>query len=202
MRTAAILLAAGESTRAGSAKPLLPWFGATLVERQVKALVCAGVSEVHVVTGNEADAVGRHIHGEHVHAVFNPRYREGKSTSVKAGLAALPPETEAIVILAVDRPRPVSLIRRVLGAHAAKKALITCPSYGRRGGHPIVFDASLTEELKAISDERKGIREVPRAHAERINRVDVDTPLARLDLNNPEAYWDAGHTFPDPRLEA
>ena len=63
MRSVAILLAAGESTRAGSPKPLLPWFGATLVERQVEALLRAGVSDVFVVTGHRAEEVGAHLRG-------------------------------------------------------------------------------------------------------------------------------------------
>ena len=199
MKIVGILLAAGESTRAGTPKPLLSWFGATLVERQVEALLRVGVAEVYVVTGHRADEVHRHIQGDHVHAVFNPRYREGKSTSVKAGLAALPPDTGAIVVLAVDQPRPVWIIRRVLEAHATQRALITCPSFAHRGGHPIVFDGLLMEELKGISEERQGIRELLRSHADEINWVDVDTPLARLDLNTPEAYQEACRTFPDPR---
>jgi len=171
------------------------------VERQIEALLRAGVSEVYVVSGHRADEVHPYIRGEHVHAVFNPRYRDGKATSVRAGLAAVPGDTRAIVFLAADQPRPVWLVRRVLDVHAAKNAFITCPSSARRGGHPIVLDASLTEELKAISEDRQGIREVLRAHAHAIHWVEVDTPLARLDLNTPEAYREACHTFPDPRLE-
>ena len=201
MKTSAILLAAGQSTRAGTLKPLLPWFGATLVERQEEALLRAGVSEAFVVTGHRAEEVRARIRGGRVHPVFNPRYREGRSTSVKAGRTAVPPDTQAILFLAVDQPRPAGLIRRVLEAHREKTALITCPSHGRRGGHPIVFDASLLEELKAISGEREGVGAVLRAHADRINWVELDTPLARLDLNTPEAYRDACATFPDPRLE-
>ncbi len=201
MKVSGILLAAGESTRVGTPKPLLPWFGATLVERQVEALLRAGVADVFVVTGHRADEVCAHLHGAHVQAVFNPYYRQGKSTSVKAGLAALPPDAQAIALLAVDQPRPVWLIRCILESHAATKALITCPSYARRGGHPIVFDRSLVEELKGISEERQGIRVVLRAHAGEINWVEVDTALARLDLNTPEAYQEACRTFPDPRRE-
>ena len=202
MKTAAILLAAGESTRAGTPKPLLPWFGATLVERQVEALLRAGVSDVFVVTGHRADNVRAHLRGEPVHPVFNSRYRDGRATSVRAGLAALPPDTQAVVLLGVDQPRPVWLRRRVLEAHAAKRALITCPRYAGRGGQPIVLDASLAGELETISDERQGVRQVVRAHAEQVNWVEVDTPLARLDLNTPEAYREACRTFPDPRREA
>lgn len=201
MKIAAILLAAGESSRAGTPKPLLPWFGATLVERQVQALLRAGVSDVFVVTGHRAEEVRPYLRGAHVHPVFNPDYREGKVTSVRAGVAALPPHTQAVVILGVDQPRPVWLLRRVLEAHSAKQALITCPRYAGRGGHPLVLDGSLAGELEAISEGGQGLRQVLRAHADQINWVEVETPLARLDLNTPEAYREACRTFPDPREE-
>src|SRR3990172_6610084 len=116
-KTFAILLAAGESSRMGRPKPLLPWFGATLVERQVEALLDAGVDDVYVVTGHRAYEVQAKVHGDRVHRILNPHYMLGKSTSVKAGLAGLPEETSAILLLAVDQPRPAWLIRKVLESH-------------------------------------------------------------------------------------
>lgn len=201
MKTTAILLAAGESIRAGSPKPLLPWFGATLVERQVEALLAAGVDGVIGVTGHEAEAVGPLLCSDRVRAVFNPRYREGRTTSLQVGLAALPPDAEAILVLGVDQPRPAGLIRRILAAHAAARPLITIPRHAGRGGHPIVLDVSLAGDLARISDERQGIRDVVRAHLDRVYWVEVDTPLVRLDMNTPEDYREACRTFPDPRRE-
>jgi molybdenum cofactor cytidylyltransferase len=198
-KTCAILLAAGESSRMGNPKPLLPWFGATLVERQAEALLDAGVDDVYVVTGHRAYEVQARVRGPHVHRVLNPHYKLGKSTSVKAGLAALPEGAGAILLLAVDQPRPASLIRQVLDSHRAKHALITCPRYKDHGGHPLVFDGSLAVELDSISEETQGVRSVIKAHASQVNWVDVDTPLARMDLNTPEAYEEAVRTFPDPR---
>lgn len=84
------MLAAGESTRMGTPKPLLPWFGATLVERQSEALLKAGVDDVYVVTGHHACEVHPRVHGPRIHRVLNPHYKLGKSTSIRAGLAALP----------------------------------------------------------------------------------------------------------------
>jgi molybdenum cofactor cytidylyltransferase len=198
-KTCAILLAAGESSRMGNPKPLLPWFGATLVERQAEALLDAGVDDVYVVTGHRAYEVQARVRGPHVHRVLNPHYKLGKSTSVKAGLAGLPEGAGAIVLLAVDQPRPAWLIRQVLESHRAKHALITCPRYKGHGGHPLVFDGSLAVELDTISEETHGVRSVIKAHADQVNWVDVDTPLARMDLNTPEAYEEAVRTFPDPR---
>ncbi len=199
MTTCAILLAAGESTRMGSPKPLLDWFGAPLVQRQVEALLEAGVTDVYVVTGHRAYEVQAAIRGEHAHRVLNPHYRLGKTTSIKAGLAELPPDADPIVLLAVDQPRPAWLIREVIEAHLAGDALITMPEYLGRGGHPIVFAGSLRVQLDNISEETEGIREVIRAHTDQTARLAVDTPLARLDLNTPGALKAAREVFPDPR---
>ncbi len=201
MKTSAILLAAGESTRMGAPKPLLDWFGAPLVQRQVEALIDGGVADVFVVTGHRAYEVQAAVHGEHVRRVLNPHYLQGKSTSVMAGLAALARDTEDLVVLAVVQPRPAWLIRRLLESHEASGALISCPRSGGRGGHPLVFSATLSVELDGISEDTQGLREVVRAHADDVNWVDVESPVARLDINTPEAYRAALESFPDPRMK-
>lgn len=200
--TFAILLAAGQSTRMGTPKPLLAWFGATLVERQTEALLEAGVDDVYVVTGHRAYEVHARVRGAHVYRVLNPHYKLGKSTSIKAGLAALPHGIETIVLLAVDQPRPAWLIRKVLESHRTTRAPISCPRYHNHGGHPLIFSGALAIELDSISEETEGVRSVVKAHAAQINWVEMDTPLARLDLNTPEAYEKAKGLFPDPREAA
>ena len=101
----AILTAAGESTRMGSPKPLLSWKGTTLVEYQVRCLLDAGCSEVVVVLGHAAEMVEPHVVGEHVRHVLNPLYRQGKTTSIKAGLGVVSDDADGILLLAVDQPR-------------------------------------------------------------------------------------------------
>lgn len=205
---AAILLAAGESTRMGSPKPLLPWFGRTLVERQVEGLLEAGVRTVCVVTGHRAAdvaaAVGssplftRWVLQEDRRVVLaeNPRYLEGKTTSIKAGLACLPPDAIAVAVLAVDQPRPASVSRRVLESHLASGRPVSSPRYQGHGGHPLVFSAGTRKELEVISEEREGLREVMRRHAGDINWVAFDDAVVRLDLNTREVYEQALKTFP------
>jgi molybdenum cofactor cytidylyltransferase len=204
----AILLAAGESTRMGSPKPLLPWFGRTLVEGQVEGLLEAGVKTVCVVTGHHGAEVAAAVGGSplftrwvlqedrRVVVTDNPRYREGKTTSIKAGLAALPPHAGAVVVLAVDQPRPASVTRRVLESHLASGRPVSSPRYEGHGGHPLVFSASLRPELEAISEEREGLREVMRRHARETNWVTFNDPVVRLDLNTPEAYQQALMSYP------
>ena len=192
MTVAAILLAAGESSRMGRPKPLLSWQGETLVEYQVHSLLEGGVDEVFVVTGKsdaEVTPILRNLKG--VRRVHNPHFAEGKTTSIKAGIAALPDEVTSIVLLAVDQPRPAWVVRLVLDSHLAAAALLTSPRFEGHGGHPLVFDGTLREELAEISEESQGIREVFKHHEHHMNTVEFHNEIVRLDLNTPEAYEDA-----------
>ena len=191
----AILTAAGESTRMGSPKPLLPWKGTTLVEYQIRCLLDAGCAEVVVVLGHAAEIVEPYVTGEHVRHVLNPHYRQGKTTSIKAGLGAISDDAEAILLLAVDQPRTIEIIAQVLKAHNAHRPAITSPRYEGHGGHPLVFDASLRPELEAITEESQGIRQVFDAHRAEVFEATIDDPILRLDLNTPEAYEEAKQRY-------
>ena len=184
----AILTAAGESTRMGRPKPLLPWQGTTLVEYQVQSLTQAGAAEVVVVLGHESDAVAPYVKGPCSRWVLNPDYRLGRTSSIRAGLSAIDPDADAILLLGVDQPRTEKIVSAVIDAHARLGALITSPRYRGRGGHPLIFSASLKDELQSISEEGQGIRQVFDAHRGDVSEVEIDDSLVRLDLNTPEAY--------------
>ncbi len=184
----AILTAAGESSRMGRPKALLPWRGTTLVEYQVSSLLEGGASEVVVVLGHEHEAVAPRVKGDCVTYVINPQYALGKTTSIKAGLRELGPGVTDIMLLAVDQPRPPEIVARVVESHLAAGALVTSPRYRGRGGHPLIFSAALRAELAAITEGGQGVRAVFRAHAADVNEVRIDDPVIRLDLNTPEDY--------------
>ena len=187
-KVSAILTAAGESSRMGRPKALLPWQGLTLVEYQAASLLEGGASEVIVVLGHEHDTIAPHVKGDGVRYVVNPQYAIGKTTSIKAGLRELGQEATDIMLLAVDQPRPPAMVARVVDSHLGAGALVTSPRYRGRGGHPLVFSAALRGELAAITEEGQGVRAVFRAHGGDVNEVHVDDPVIRLDLNTPEDY--------------
>ena len=187
----AILTAAGESTRMGRPKPLLPWHGVPLVQYQTTSLLDAGVDEVVVVLGSQHEEVVPHVAGRGVRYVINSQYRLGKTTSIKAGLQSSNSGAAGILLLGIDQPRPAEIISTIIQAHLGHNALITSPRYQGLGGHPLVFSHLLRGELGAIVEERQGIREVFRAHSSEVNEVVIDDPIVRLDLNSPEAYEEA-----------
>ena len=187
-RISAILTAAGESTRMGRPKPLLEWHGVPLVRFQIDSLLDAGVHEVVVVLGHECSLVARHVSGVGVRPVVNADYKHGKTTSVLRGIFSAGPDATDLILLAVDQPRPAWVVKRVIESHVDQNALITSPRYQGRGGHPLVFSATLRGELESITDEGQGVREVFDVHRGEVNEVAFNDPIVRLDLNTPEEY--------------
>ncbi len=179
----------------GRLKALLPWGGLTLVEHQVNCLIDAGVAEVVVVLGHRAEEVVPYVKGRSVRYVVNADYRQGKTTSIKAGLRAISSDADAILLLAVDQPRTKDIVAQVIRAHMEKKAIITSPRYQGHGGHPLIFSAALKPELERTTEDRQGIREVFQSHRHEVNEVCIDDPIIRLDLNTPQSYEEAMRRF-------
>ncbi|RLC58539.1 MAG: nucleotidyltransferase family protein [Chloroflexi bacterium] len=183
----AILLAAGESTRMGSPKPLLAWQGATLIEYQIAQLREAGVSDVIAVLGHRSADFLPLVSAAGARGVFNERYREGRASSLRAGAAAVE-GAQTVVVLSVDQPRPASVTRRLLGAHASG---ITVPSHTGRRGHPVVLDAALLPELREADEATQGLRAVLARHAAEVHEVPFDSAAVLLDLITPQDYEQA-----------
>ena len=218
---AGLLLAAGESTRMGEPKALLPWQGKTLVEHQVAALTSAGLSQIVTVLGHQSERLEALLRGwAGVRCIYNPDYQQGKTTSIMAGLRALcqswdgsPSAThetgpgtsqeEAILLLNVDQPRSADTIRRIMELHFRKSrggfpvesCLITIPTYQGKGGHPIILSTSLMSELVEISEQTLGLKAVVLKHEGETQRVEIDSPEILLDLNTPKDYQMALEMF-------
>jgi molybdenum cofactor cytidylyltransferase len=184
---AAILLAAGESSRMGQPKALLDWEGVTLIRHQVDSLLHAGASPVIVVLGHKPKSISPEIPSQAI-IVVNKNYKNGRSSSVKKGLKALEKNSLDIAILGVDQPRSPSLLTTLFVEHRKAKALISRPTYEGKHGHPIIFNTRLLAELLDIDDESQGLRDVVHRHEEVIHDVQVSTTEVLLDLNSPEEY--------------
>ena len=121
-----VLLAAGESSRMGQPKPLLPWRGTTMIEYQMNSLLQGGCDQVIVVTGKYDSEMAPLLKDRPgIIRAYNPNYAEGKATSVQAGIWEVPDGVRSIVLLAVDQPRPAWVIERVLKLHTDFGAAVT-----------------------------------------------------------------------------
>ena len=203
---AALLLAAGESTRMGELKALLPWHGTTLLEHQLSSLASAGVSLTIVVLGHQSERLEPLLrHRPDVKWVHNPQYRQGKTTSIKVGVHALREinqgfsglgDKDAFLVLNVDQPRSIQTIRKIIELHLLADSnesndqpkLITVPTYRGKGGHPIILSTSLIDEVLGISEDTMGVKALVKHHEKEAQRVEIDSPEVLVDLNTPEDY--------------
>ena len=183
----AILLVAGESTRMGRQKALLPWEGTTLLEYQLAQLAAVDeIGEIVVVTGHEPDRIAEIASAApRTRVAHNAAYRTGKVSSITTGLAAVSPAADAILLLGVDQPRPAGVLRAVVETHLAGERLITVPTRDAHRGHPVIFDSALRGELSAINEETLGVRAILQRRAADVGTVEIADPAVMLDLNSP-----------------
>lgn len=188
MTIAAILLAGGESSRMGTPKPLLEWGGYTLIEYQLAQLKGPPVDRLVVVLGHRADEVRPYVQRAGALAVVNDLYAEGRASSLRVGAAALGDDTEAVLVLNVDQPRPHAVIERLVREQRRLGSLITVPTYEGQRGHPPHLAGRLLPELREAREETQGLREVMRRHEGDVSEVAFDTPVVLLDINQPQEY--------------
>ena len=185
---AAVVLAAGAASRFGEQKLLMPLGGKAIVRLTVERTLASQVEHALVVLGRDADAVREALAGLPVRCVVNPRYRDGMSTSLHAGLGALPPTAEAALVVLGDQPGVTpAILDRLIATYRQSQKPIVVPVYeqGTRG-NPVLFDASLFPELRAVGGDQ-GARDVIARDAERIAAVMFPFPMPR-DVDSPVDY--------------
>ena len=187
-QVAAIVLAAGGSSRMGQPKQLLPIGGQPMVRRVTQAMCETGLVQVVVVVGAHAAAVTAALAGLPVDIVANPDWAGGMSTSVRAGLGALGPEIQAVLIALADQPALTpDLLRTLVARHQASRALISAPFYQGQRGNPVLFDRQLFPELLAVEGDRGG-RALFARYQGQIERVEVDDPAVIQDIDTLKDY--------------
>ncbi|HLY04907.1 MAG TPA: nucleotidyltransferase family protein [Rhizomicrobium sp.] len=185
-RVAAVVLAAGMSTRMGNNKLLADIHGQPLVRRVVGSIEASAARPIVVVTGHDDELVGAALRGTEAAIVHNPAYRDGLSTSLRAGISVLT-ECDAAIILLGDMPAiSPFVIDKMIAAYEPKKrnAICVAASRGRRG-NPVLFDRAFFPELQTISGDI-GAREIIRMHWPLVCEVDVDDDGPLIDLDTPE----------------
>jgi molybdenum cofactor cytidylyltransferase len=186
---AAVLLAAGLSRRMGAFKPLLPFGGVSVAEACVAALRAGGACEVVVVVGHRGAEVRAALaHMEGLRFAFNEAEGSEMGVSVARGVEALSKEVEAVLVALVDQPAvPPSEIERLFEARRRTGARLVVPEWEGRGGHPVLLDLSLREELLSLVPE-KGLRALFDAHRAEVLRVPAASPYVARDMDTWEDY--------------
>ena len=205
-RLAAIVLAAGESTRMGQPKALLPWGGVPLVRHQVDLLAAQpAVDPVIVVVGALLDEVQATLDSTPARVVTNPRFREGRATSLAAGARALKGRPTSVLVVSVDQPLAPELLDPLVTAWQAEPDALLRPTFAGRSGHPLIVPADVAPELEQVTEATQGLRAVVTRHRHRLRSVRVESELAVLNLNTPAdvaAAEPSSGPAPSPKLSA
>ena len=200
---AATILAAGASSRLGEPKQLLQFRGSSLIQRAVAA-VAADVGEVIVVLGAHRERISTALGDEPVRIVINQRWRDGASTSLQAGLAAVDDGYAGCVLMTCDQPLvDHEHIERLVAQWRTRPGHCAATGYANTAGVPALIPRSCFGEVNALSGDQ-GARAILRADRSATTIVpfegaafDVDRPSDLQRLREIEAT-----PIDDPSREA
>ena len=197
VKIAGIVLAAGRSTRMGENKLLMRIEGEPLVRRCARIVAEAGLDPVLVVVGHEAERIREALGGLACTEVPNERHALGMNTSLDAGVAAVPADSAAAVVVLADMPLvEARMIRALVERHRETGAALVSSRYGDVIAPPALYARAIFAELRGGQGDGRG-REVLARHAGEVVLVDwpadaladVDLPgdLARVAGRGPRA---------------
>lgn len=196
-KIAAIILAAGKSSRMGGPNKLLAEVeGQTLVRHAASAALGAGLSQCILVTGHMAEDVSQAVDALDLQIANNPDFADGMASSIRVGMSALDTGVEAVVVLLGDMPGITSAtIGGMIGAYrTSKHALIVTATADGKRGNPVLWDKRFFDALKTLTGDI-GARHVIAENAEFVYDYEIGA-AARLDLDTPDALAAAGGKLP------
>lgn len=189
-RVAAVVLAAGLSSRMGQSKALLPWGeNQTVIEHILGQLQQIDLEHILVVTGHLAEQVKAKATAMGIAVVHNPHYATGEMlSSLKAGLLEQGETTAAVLVVLADQPRlQHNIVRQLVQAFEDGKGEIVAPRYRGERGHPMLISRRYWDEILALS-AGGAPRDVIQKHRDQLYFVDVETDSVLSDIDTPEDY--------------
>lgn len=190
LKAAAVLLAAGLSRRMGERNKLLIELGGEpLVRRTARSFLAAG-ADVYAVIGHEAEAVRAALAGLPLSFVENPDFAEGKASSARAGVDAVPTGYDAVLVSPADlpllTPDDIEDLLRAFASSGRDRILI--PFFGDQRGNPVVFPAQLVAKMRA-SGRNVACRKFIDANPQLARRYEAANDHFVTDIDTPEDLW-------------
>jgi molybdenum cofactor cytidylyltransferase len=206
-RLCGVILAAGESTRMGRDKALLPWPPAAPLETFLSAairLFFSHVDVVLVVAGKNEAALAPVVYANGASLVINPNPERGQFSSLKTGLReVLNRGSDAAMIMPVDRPpveaRTIDTLETAFEQAISNRKWAVVPEYNGKHGHPILIGREMLEMFLRAA-ETSNARNVEHEYQAMIEYVPVDDPLVALNVDTPEQYASLKLHFPPSPL--
>jgi molybdenum cofactor cytidylyltransferase len=186
-KTAGIILAAGSSSRYGQTKQLLEWNGKSFIRHVTETALRSALEPVVVVTGFQHAEIEAQIQDLPVSIVYNADYEQGQSTSIKAGISALPANVGAAVFLLADQPQiPVEVIRALVESHASDMQAILAPLVlEEKRANPVLFDRVTFPSLLGLQGDVGG-RGIFDKH--KVSYLPWHDDILIFDVDKPEDY--------------
>ena len=186
---AGVVLAAGQSSRLGRPKQLLPLRGEPLLRHTLRAVLASSLDEILVVIGHEAEAVREAAADLPVRFVNNPDAALGQSTSVRAGLRALAPDADAAIFFLGDQPGVApDVVDALIAAWRETNAPVVAPRYVDGFGNPVLFDKRVFPDLATLQGDT-GARPIVHTYEKRGNLQSVNVDgLAPPDIDTEVDY--------------
>jgi molybdenum cofactor cytidylyltransferase len=188
-RIAAVVLAAGRSTRMGGPNKLVAEVARRpLVRIAAEQALASRAKPVTVVVGHQREQVEKALAGLPVHVVYNPDFAQGLGSSLRAGIAAVPAEADGAIVLLGDMPQvDARLIDRLIAAFDPDRgALVVVPTFEDKRGNPVLWSRRFFPDLMAIEGD-VGARHLIGQYGEAVVEVPVDGKAALVDIDTPEA---------------
>lgn len=188
-RVAALVLAAGRSSRMGSVnKLLLDYAGRPLVRRVVESMRASRVDSVTVVTGHQGERVAQALADLPVRRVHNPDHAEGMSTSLRVGLAAVEGACDAVLVGLGDMPdiRAEHIDRLIAAFDPIADRAICVPVHAGRRGNPVLWAGEFIPAMSRVTGDR-GARALLSEFAGRVHEVAMADPAVLFDVDTPAA---------------
>lgn len=188
-RVTAVVLAAGQASRMGQTKQLLPWGETTVLGQTLGNLRASAVHDILVVVGHDAEPVAGVAAAAGVPIVYNPDYATGEMlSSLQVAVEHLPDDRAAVLVMLADQPLvEAETIDALLGAYWQGQGELIAPFFAGRRGNPVLIGRRHFVELLALPADGAP-RDVLRRHAAEVVSVSMETDTILRDLDNPDEY--------------
>jgi len=185
MRTGVIILAAGQGRRMGRNKMIAMLHGEPMIHHVVDAVLAAHLPPPLVVLGHEADLVAAALEGEPHVPVLAEDHAGGMAHSIRAGIAAVPDDWDAVIIALGDMPLvPPQLFSKL--AKCAHPGAVVLPEYRGQRGNPVLWGRAHFAALSVLEGD-KGARDLLSALGDLVVRIDWSDDTILRDADTPDA---------------
>jgi len=184
----AAVLSAGASSRMGEPKALLKINGKNFIQIITEKIRKAGIKDICIVLGSNAEALRNSIGVENVRILVNRDWEKGQLSSLKTAVRNTGSDTDSLLAALIDHPMiKTDTIVKIIDSYRKSRADIVIPDYKGRGGHPVLYSRNVFKGLME-APLSEGARAVVRSTEYIVERVDVDDPFIRQDIDTVKEY--------------